>query len=304
MTVIRGMPGARAVEVALLALLVAAAGLGFVGLNRPLPAEDAVVTLTVPGAVTVVDARGPLAYRQGHLPGARHLYARDLLSFEGASVGGLASSDALAEQVRALGVAPGEEVVVYDGGDGWDAPLVTLVLHAFGVEARMLAGGLEAWRARGGEPSDTLPAKPEPSEVGLTFDDRLLVEAAEAGQHLADGAIAPLDVRPRADYQREHVEGAVHVSADALLPGGTLPRWSMLTARLEPARITRDTHPFVYGGDVREAARAYLTLKAYGLEHLHVYRGAYPALRTAGLPLSQAETVRATSERSSSICWR
>lgn len=295
-------PAARAVEVVLTLLLLLAAGLGFYRLNRPLPNADALVVSAVPEDAVVVDARGPLAYRQGHLAGAHHLYARELLSFEDG--GGLASPDALAERLRALGLSPGEPVVVYDAGDGRDAPLVTLMLRAFDVDARMLEGGLEAWRERGGDVSDAVPDAPEPSDARFSLDERLLAGADEAREHLEEGAIAPLDVRSRAEYEREHVEGAVHLPADALLAGGELPRWSELADRLEPARITRDTHPFVYGGDVREAARAFLALRAYGIDHLHVHRGSYEALERAGLPLSQTESTRASSERSSSICWR
>lgn len=295
---------ARGVEAVLAAAMLAAAGLGLYSVNRPLPNADALMTARVPQDAVVVDARGSLAYRQGHLPGARSLWSRSLLSFEGAVPGMLADPDDLAEELRAAGLTPGDRVVVYDDGDGRDAPLVVLVLRAFGLDARLLEGGLEAWRAVGGTPQSGAPAEVAPSDAAFTFDTQLVVSGDEAAAHLAADAIAPVDVRAASAYGAEHVEGAIRLDADALLPGGSLPRFSTLDAQLRQVRLTRDTHPLIYGADVRQAARAWLTLAAYGIPHLHVYRGPFEGLAQSGLPLSQTAATQATSTRSSSVCWR
>ncbi|MDZ7802236.1 MAG: rhodanese-like domain-containing protein [Trueperaceae bacterium] len=295
---------ARGVEAVLAAALLAAAGLGLYSVNRPLPNADALLTDSVPAGAVVVDARGSLAYRQGHLPGARSVWSRSLLSFDGAVPGMLAAPEALAEELRAAGLTPNDRVVVYDDGDGRDAPLVLLVLRAFGLDARLLDGGLEGWRAAGGAPQSGGPGEVTPSDAPFTFDTQLVVSGDEAAEHLADDAIAPVDVRAAGAYGAEHLEGAIRLDAEALLPDGSLPRFSTLDAQLRQVRLTRDTHPLIYGADVRQAARAWLTLAAYGTEHLHVYRGPFEGLAQAGLPLSRTAAAQATSTRSSSVCWR
>jgi thiosulfate/3-mercaptopyruvate sulfurtransferase len=294
---------AMGIEVALAALLVGAAALGLWQLNRPLPRGADLIVRQVPRGALLVDARGPLAYRRGHLPEARRLWARDLISF-GRTAGSLKSPDELERQVRSLGLSGGDPVVVYDDGDGEAAALVTLVLRAFGLDARLLQGGVSAWRARGGELSDG----PEPAAAResppLEFDRRLIVEPEEAQVHIAENEVAPLDVRERPAYQQGHLLGAVNLPVARLLPGGEAPRWSALNRILGPARITRDTHPLLYGADAGQAAVAWLALAAFGVEHIHVLPHPYETLVAEGFEVSRADVPAASSTRTSSVCWR
>jgi thiosulfate/3-mercaptopyruvate sulfurtransferase len=304
----RGRQGVYALglEVLLAALLLSAAGLGLWQLNRPLPQAGALIVRAVPEGAAVVDARGPLAYRRGHLPEARRLWARDLLSFQESS-GGLADREALERRVRSLGLEPGGLAVVYDDGEGEEAALVVLVLRSFGIDARYLQGGMRAWVRNGGEASEGA----EPPRAGrgaegqdLGFDRRLIVDPAEAQIHIAANEVAPLDVRGRDAYLQGHLEGAVNLPVAELLPGGVTPRWSVLRRALGPARITRDTHPLVYGADATQAAMAWLALGAYGVAHIHVLTDPFPTLAAEGLTVSETVTPAATSTRTSSVCWR
>lgn len=295
---------AQGIEVLLALLLTSVAGLGLWQLNRPLPNAEALLTERVPEDAMLVDARGSLSYRRGHLPGAQHLWSQDLLSFTGEVPGALAPSEAIAAKLRTLGLPEGRQVVVYDEGDGQNAPLVVLVLHAFGVDARLLEGGLQHWTERDGTLSTELPPAPQPSEVSFQLDDRLLVDAEETLLHLDENLIAPLDVRDVSAYLQEHIERAVNVQADRLLPGATLPRWSVLNNQLERARLTHDTHPLIYGTDLNQAAQGWLALKAYGIPHIHVYAGPYEGLVRAGLPVSESVSEQAVSTPSSSLCWQ
>ena len=149
-----------------------------------------------------------------------------------------------------------------------------------------------------------LPPAPQPSEAQFAFDERLLVNAEETLAHLNENLIAPLDVRDAASYLQGHIEQAVNIQSDRLLPDGTLPRWSVLNNQLERARITYDTHPILYGADLNQAAQGWLALKAYGIPHIHVYAGPYEGLVRAGLPVSESVSERAISTPSSSVCWR
>jgi 3-mercaptopyruvate sulfurtransferase SseA len=294
----------HAVEVLLAAALIAAGGIGAWQLNRPLANADALVVASIPQGALILDARGSLAYRGGHLPGAHRLWSRDLLSFTADVPGSLAEPSVIAERLAALGLGPGRPVVVYDDGDAQDAPLVVMVLHAFGIDARMLEGGVAAWLGAGGELGDEPPPPPARSDADLAFDRRLLVRAEETLEHLVENLVAPLDLRDPGSYRGRHVDGAVNIPADALLSREGLPRWSDLHDRLAGARITVDTHPLLYGADLHQAARGWVALKAYGLPHIHVFAGPFEALVAAGVPLSDTPRDRATSTPSSSVCWR
>lgn len=296
--------GATPIEMVLAILLLAAGAVGAWQLNRPLPAASELLVAAPPADALLLDARGSLAYRRGHLPGALQLWSHDLLVFEGEIPGMLAAPDAIAARLRLLGLETGDTVVVYDDGGGADAPLVTLVLRSFGIDAYLLAGGLERWRERGGELGSGPGPQPPPSAEDFGFDRRLLVAADETRRHLEENAIAPIDTREAHLYRAGHIDGAVNLAADRLLPRGDLPRWSDLDRLLRAARITRDTHPVIYGTDLAAAAAAWLSLASYGVEHLHVVAGPYQSLIAAGLPVSRSASLAATSTRSSSVCWQ
>lgn len=291
------------IEATLLALLMGAAGLGLWQLNRPLPRAANLIVREVPQDAALVDARGPLGYRRGHLPDARRLWARDLISF-GESAGGLKDAEELEQLVRSLGLEPGSPAVVYDDGNGEEAALVMLVLRSFGIDARLLSGGVTGWLERGGELSDAPEPETDRESPPLEFDRRLIVDPAEAKVHMAENEVAPVDVRERSVYLEGHLEGAVNVPVADLLPGGEPPRWSALNRVLGPARITGDTHPLVYGGDASQAATAWLALAAYGVDHIHVLANPYPSLVSEGFEVSQADVPAASSTRTSSVCWR
>lgn len=286
--------------IALVVLLLAGSTMALWRLNRPYPEQAAVLTSDAHYGSAVIDARGPLAYRQGHAQGARHLYARRLLSYAGPVGGVLADAGTILARLHALGLAPGEKVLVYDAGDQRDAALVTLVLQAYGVEARALRGGLSAL------PGPLTRAVPElePTAKPFTRDARLLVTAADSLEHLRESAVAPVDVRPPGDYLAGHVASAVDLPAGTLLPDGSLPRYATVEALLTGAHFTRDTHVFLYAGALADAARAWLALTAYGIHHVHVLDAPYGGLAAAGAPTSSAPVAATSAKPSSSLCWQ
>jgi thiosulfate/3-mercaptopyruvate sulfurtransferase len=112
--------------------------------------EDLVARLGASGLV-ILDTREAREYagetpygesRGGHVPGARHLFYRDLVGEDGRILDG----DALKARLAALGVGEQTEVVSYCTG-GVRAGFVTAVLNNAGVRARNYAGSMWEWSA-------------------------------------------------------------------------------------------------------------------------------------------------------------
>lgn len=114
--------------------------------------KEELVTLIDKPDVVIIDTREPREYagetpygesRGGHIPGARHIFFKDLVGADGKIVEGEALSARLAE----LGVGEGTEVVSYCTG-GIRSGFVTAVLNDIGVKARNYAGSMWEWSAQ------------------------------------------------------------------------------------------------------------------------------------------------------------
>lgn len=78
--------------------------------------------------------------RGGHIPGAKHLWYKDLLDQRGYVLG----KEALLARLRAAGVVPGQPVVPYCTA-GVRSAWVTLVLKQAGLEATNYHGSMTEW---------------------------------------------------------------------------------------------------------------------------------------------------------------
>jgi len=137
------------------------------------------------GAVTVVDLRSSIAYRNGHLPGAWFL-----------------TRARLEEDFRKITLAP---QVVLVANDLDYAALVARDLEQFGQAVELLEGGFEAWHELG-HPTESgltqLASTPDDCFLDpLDFDDKA-VFAREAQRYLdwEIGLVAVLTGDPAASY--------------------------------------------------------------------------------------------------------
>lgn len=98
--------------------------------------------------LALLDVRPSERFALGHIPGARRLYRSDYSSAE-AYPGMSRSGPELEELLRHLGVRSNSTVVVY--GDGGPEPyrLWWTLRSMAGFDARVLDGGLQAWKAAG-----------------------------------------------------------------------------------------------------------------------------------------------------------
>lgn len=193
--------------------------------------EALLAELDRPEPPLVVDVRWALSgadragYLAGHLPGAVFCdLDADLASPPGD--GGrhpLPSVERLAAVMRRLGIGPGRDVVVLDGGAGGAAARAWWCLRWVGHErVRVLDGGLAAWTAVGGplEPGEVTPVPAD--DVVVRPGSMPTVEAADV---LAGTAGTLLDARAPERFRGDvepidpvagHIPGALDVPTAAL----------------------------------------------------------------------------------------
>ncbi len=113
--------------------------------------KEELVTLIDKPDVVILDTREPREYagetpygetRGGHVPGAKHIFYKDLVGADGKVLSG----DALKARLADLGVGEGTQVVSYCTG-GIRSGFVTAVLNNAGVKARNYAGSMWEWSA-------------------------------------------------------------------------------------------------------------------------------------------------------------
>jgi len=115
---------------------------------------------------------------------------------------------------------------------------------------------------------------------------------------LSNTQVRVIDIRPPADYEKNHIPGAVSAPysswrGPAHNPG-KLPELTELAKQVQKLGLDEDTHAVVVSTgetttDFGAAARVYWTLKYLGLERLSVLNGGMQSWAKAGLPQDQEQ---------------
>lgn len=248
----------------------------------------------------LVDARGERQYREGHLPGAVNLPARDLNPVEG-GVRRFAPPGELARQVASLTGA--NELVLYGARGGADAAHLWWTLEGFGIEGvRLLDGGIEAWLAGGGElESGSEEATAAQSKAGAPvrersdggavpvagtrsedIDPERLVTGEEILSRLDDPEVVIVDTREPEEYSGEllaarrggHIPGAILFPwTEALTPDLRLRPEPELRELLAPVLEKPEAHIYCQSG--MRAAHTLAVLESLGLPRPRLYLGSW-----------------------------
>ena len=165
-------------------------------------------------------------YAESHLPGAIHFDIDAVADPDTLLPHMLAAPDAFAEAVGRLGVASGDRIVVYDRKPVPSAPRVWWSFRAMGHDAvQVLDGGLEAWRATGGE-LDRGVVTPSPASFVARLQPELVRDFPRVLAGLRDGTTQLVDARPamrflgkapepRPGLRSGHAPGACNVPASS-----------------------------------------------------------------------------------------
>ena len=257
---------------------------------------DATVFLT-PAPTTGYRAEsGRERFDAGHIPGALFLDlvrdASDTSTGLGFSLPPVAQLEAL---FRRLGISNDTEVVVYSTGHMMWATRAWWLLHYCGHRhARVLNGGMQAWREEG-LPIATHPASYAEGGFTANPDPALFVDKDGVLAAIGDAdvctvnALSPEVHAGEGDFsygRKGHIAGSVNVYYDELLDGGQFKDHAALTEVLEAKGLLTAPHVIAYcGGGISATIDAFACLLC-GKKDVAVYDGSMSEwVRDESLPM-------------------
>ena len=233
------------------------------------------------------DARAE--YLAGHLPGAVFFDLDAISDGRSALPHMLPSARQFAEQVGALGIGAGDDVVVYDGsGANMSAARVWWMFRAFGHgRVAVLDGGLPKWRAEGRtlELGDVSlpPARFTAREIaeGAVHDLASLLRSRERGdEQIVDmrsaGRFAGEESEPRPGLRGGHIPGSRNLPYNSLVQAdGTLLPSEALRHRITAAGVDPSRPIVATCGSGVSACALILALHRLGHDRVALYDGAW-----------------------------
>ncbi|WP_430333088.1 sulfurtransferase [Rhodococcus sp. ACT016] len=243
---------------------------------------------------------GAAPWRAAHVPGSRHV---DLLTSFSDPATGLHFSrpavDRLADDIAALGISAGADIVLYDRGSMTWASRFWWLLRSVGIGARVLDGGLTRWQALGlpVESGDDAPAPAVGDRLPVRgyrpmWVDRDEVLAISEGR--APGtlvcALAPAQFTgaEKTRYSRRgHIPGSRNLSAKSLLDDtGRLRGIADVRAAASDALAGSPAPVVLYCGGGISACLTALGLVLAGYDDIKIYDGSLEEWTAdASLPL-------------------
>ncbi|WP_244635883.1 sulfurtransferase [Chthonobacter albigriseus] len=244
-------------------------------MTSPLIRANDLMTL---GRITLLDARPDREFQIEHPSGAVRVPVEDFDRAARDTTIGFADADHWTRAVRELGVDPAVAVpVVYDDGRMTEAARIWFLFQVFGVEARVLDGGLPALAGVclgevGPVSASQVIARPGAGRVQV-------VDRAELGARL--GSVTILDARTEREFSGEdlrnnsrggHLPGAHLVPhLDLLGTDGRLKDQAQLSERFAGAGIAKDRTVVTHCDAGGRAALAALALVEAGYRDVAAY---------------------------------
>lgn len=262
--------------------------------------------LTEGASVRVLDVRwrldrpdGHAEYLEGHIPGAVYVPLHSELATHGEPSEGrhpLPSTETLQAAARRWGVRTGDIVVAYDDAKGLAAARAWWLLRQGGIDVRVLAGGIRAWKAAG-LPVDTDDVAAEVGDVVLDEIGGEALTIDEAAAFPASGVL--LDVRAPERYSGEtepldpvagHIPGAVNLPTGRHLDSeGKILDHTTVLKTFASVGVTPGSSAAAYCGSGITAAHTVLVLDEVGIE-AKVFPGSWSQWsNTPGRPIATGD---------------
>jgi thiosulfate/3-mercaptopyruvate sulfurtransferase len=233
------------------------------------------------------DGTGRQVYAGGHIPGATYLdWRADLVETDDASdVPLLAGPQRVTAALARAGLGNGMVGILYDDTAGTYAARAWWSLKVYGLHsARILAGGLEAWRALGQPISAALELRP-PTTFTPRMEPRLRLTAAEVRDMLYSPDVQLIDTRAPSEFagyagttrRLGHIPGALNVPAAATTEPrtGRFRSADALWTLLRRAGVSPKRRLVCYDSTGIGACKLAFVLALLGQEDVAVYDGGW-----------------------------
>ncbi len=233
--------------------------------------------------------RGEELYLEGHISGARYAHLERDLSGEKTGANGrhpLPSVEQMRERFGAFGIAPGQQVVVYDADSGMHASRLWWMLRYMGHDAvglldggfarwtregRAVRGGMEQWRPGTfvGAPREAWRVSVDEVARGLHEPSRVLVDARSEERFRGENETI--------DKKAGHIPGARNyffqhnLTADKTFknPDELRTQWQAVLGEASPEQVV------MYCGSGVTACHNLLALEHAGLGGARIFPGSW-----------------------------
>lgn len=158
------------------------------------------------GNVILVDVRNESAYASAHLQGAVNAswtyFANVNVPTGTLKYGTLWPEATMAKRIGALGINGSKMVIIYDDGAGWgQAGYTAAIMRMSGIKnAKILNGGITAWRKAGGKVSTTKHANKAVAFTIKAYDPTFVVDTKWVDNNIGKPNFKIIDVRTPQEY--------------------------------------------------------------------------------------------------------
>jgi thiosulfate/3-mercaptopyruvate sulfurtransferase len=233
------------------------------------------------------DGSGRRLYAEGHIPGATYLdWRTDLTDQEDEGGALLLPGPAhVAEVLAKAGIGNGMAAILYDDTAYTYAAWAWWTLRVYGFDsARILLGGMKAWRDHSQPTASTVELRP-PTAFTPRLQVRLRLTASDVRGLIGSPQAQLLDARPPAEYTGSagntrrigHIPGALNLPVAAtMLPGsGGFRPAADLRAMIAKAGVNPAKRLVCYDSAGLGACKLAFVLSLLGCEDVAVYDGGW-----------------------------
>lgn len=239
--------------------------------------------------VRILDVRSPAKYILGHIPGAVNIWRPDYEAPEDKyGFGGMLCDKTQWEQLMGkLGISNKTRVIIYDDKGLYDGARVWWALYGYGHKnMQVLDGGLDYWKATGGETTVAQPEIKPATYKAKDFNQDIYGTLAEIKAALKDDQAVVLDTRAEDEYTGEKLKkGAFRKGripdapwlewSNGLNEDETIKSAADLKAMFKEFGIEKDTPVFSYCQSGVRSASTWFQLRLIGYEKAQNYDGSW-----------------------------
>lgn len=232
----------------------------------------------------ILDLCSEQSYLSGHLPGAIHVNAAELMDGHSPAAGKLPEKERLDSLFSHLGITPGKTVIVYDNeGGGW-AGRMAWTLDVIGHEEWLyLNGGLIAW-SREGFPVETQPRQPASQPVNVTINHGPIANVEDILPNLGNSLFKVWDARSLEEFEGSkvlaqrggHIPGAIHCEWTSLMDPARNYRIRQDAGQfLTDLGLTADATIVTHCQSHRRSSFTYMVARILGYPNIRGYHGSW-----------------------------